>query len=374
MAVRGIWNGTPFGCSLNFSSSGSTTTLNSAGTWIACGFTVPEALTLNNARMCFGVKTGTIVAADVTASLYSTTATSGSTIFKPNALLDGPRNCDSAPTAVGFYSFSGFTYALSANTLYWIVIKNVHATPASNYPRVMYNTIKGHNYNYAAGNSTIYDQLTTDSGTTWTNSGRHQSLRVGFSNGDYYGCLFGSASFSTTAGGYGVYSTREEGMKFTTPANVALNVRGVGIAAGGFSGTPTGEPRIRLYTGSTPTLIATANCFRKPSGQYYPQVEWFDDVYTIDPETVVRITLGETTQSDTSSNYYRTNLIPLDTDSNSVGLLPYGACATYYNGTSWSDSSSNLIPAWLILDDQGEFTASGGGGGSVRFPRTLTGF
>jgi hypothetical protein len=58
-------------------------------------------------------------------------------------------------------------------------------------------------------------------------------------------------------------------------------------------------------------------------------------VQTIQPGTVVRVTLGETTQSDASGNRWNNREFTWDTDANSTILLPWeGTCVkTYFDGS-----------------------------------------
>jgi hypothetical protein len=178
--------------------------------------------------------------------------------------------------------------------------------------------------------------------------------------------------FVASAGvGDGVYSTRESGVKFTSPSNAVLRVNGLGFNAGPTVGSPTGSIRLGLWTGSTPVNAGyTANLTGKPGASSNICCAYFSSPIVILPGTVCRVTLAETAQIDSSSNYFLLQEISCDTDANSVILLPWnGTCQkTYFDGSNWTDSAlgTSLFGHALLLDTAQEFNP--GGGCSFPFP------
>lgn len=357
-----------FSANANPSSAGSFS-LSAAANWAAYAFVPDEARTLSAVRVFASSVTGTLGASDVTCDLYDSTGASGN----PGGTLETGKLPSATLTASGWYDFTGFTTAVSAGQQYWAVFKNANATPASNFPALQ--GVNSFLPAWLAGSSFNRESwgraTSTNSGTSWSQVTEFAGHRIAYADGSYDGAPVSATASSADL----VYSARESGVKFTTPANGALKVSGLAVAIAIKTGTPTGSPRLGLWTGSTPSNLAYTASLNAPSN-----TQWiyghFASTQTVQPGTVCRVTLGETAQSDTSSNAYKLQEVTWDTDANSLALTPFGGTLvkTYFDGTTWTDTAGKVFYFALLLDTGGEFGASGGGTGGVMGSRIFTGF
>jgi len=279
------------------------------------------------------------------------------------------------PAAGNWVTFSGFTTTLTAGTRYWIVFKNTSAAPATDYPTLRHgssSTLTTFS-NSSSAKWGWAKNSTTDSGATWPSSSVGTAgLFIGYSDGSYDGLAVSDIS-GGAAGTGGVYANRESGVVFTTPANAKLNVRGISFFVA-YAGTPTGSVRYRLYEGTT--LLATTSTMglaNLTSGSW--NALYFSSTQTLSPSTVYRAVLSETSQSDSSTNFYRVYEYTIKNDANAKAVLPFGGTLkqTYTadataNPPVFTDVDTKIVPFALILDTDGEFAASGGGGGLLTHP------
>ncbi len=313
----------------------------------------------------------TLAGSDITCDLYDNTGTNG----RAGSPIETGKLPSATITAAGWYTFTGFTTSLTTNTPYWLVFKNANATPASNNCtfRFATNLTLASGYlngiNQGGARLSWSEASSTNSGSTWSGNNTATCLRVGYSDSTYDGLPVSNVAAAASADR--VYSARESGVKFTSPANATLNVAGISMMLAAVTGTPTANPKYGLWFGSSPVNQGYTVSF--PNGpNNFSNVEaapgQFASNIQIPPSTIVRVTLAEDTQSDTSSNGYNLTEFTWDTDSNSVILLPWNGTATktYYNGSSWSDSAlgTSLFGHALLLDTAGEF----GGGAVVSSP------
>lgn len=266
--------------------------------------------------------------------------------------------------AVGWNQVTSLSQSLTKNKTYWILVRNVHATPSTN--NWVMNTY------YLGGPS-----LATGAGTTATSLSNllayhAPGIRLAFSDGSYWGCPLQSYDVDTTLG---VYSAREVGEQWTIA--YACTAIGMYFQGYGVTGTPTGNPRLRYYTGSTPTHVETiSDLYSGPQGSatfgwggsnvgtFYG---YFSGDVSISAGTVVNVTLGETTNSDTSSNRLDPAVHLWDSDSNSIALLPHSSKSIYYDGSSWTtNTSKQLLNCGLILKNGSAYTSGGGSTGVSR--------
>jgi hypothetical protein len=150
-----------------------------------------------------------------------------------------------------------------------------------------------------------------------------------------------------------------------------MNVKGVAFGVSK-TGTPTGNLRVRVYTdsGGTSTLVATSDVAIAPAnvltGSYWTNF-LFSSPVTFVGGTVYRVVLSESTQSDSSSNFYNYFFITVDSDANSLTLLPFGGTLTAAYCLATCTTTSNWVTTYdvplfaLLLDPTGEFSSSGGG-------------
>ena len=325
--------------------------LNSANAWAALGIR-GFGVALNKVKIYLAI-TGTLAASDVTIELYSADGTTG----KPASSVDGPVPCDAAPGTTNYHQWSGLTATLTDGAQYYAVVKNVNGSPTTNFPTVYIVRENIYPTRYGTSSAVGMNRMTTaDGGTTWTNAfAGVGGPRFEFAGGIYRGVpVYDVASGGTT---YGVYSTREAGMKFTSPANWVPNAKGLWIQVGTVTGTPTGNARLGLYVGSD-SPVYTADINRSAFGSGEIMGGFFSTSKSIPPSSVCRIVLGETTQSDGSTNRFNVYKYSVENDATSKSLLPRGGwVATYWNGSSWVDTDSDTIAGGILLDDGGEFQA-----------------
>jgi hypothetical protein len=259
--------------------------------------------------------------------------------------------------------------------MYWMVWKNANGTPATNL--VQFRTVVTLTPGQLGGTTVNrfgwHRATTVNSGSTFSSISQGSSIRIGYADGTYDGIPVSNAAAAGV--GDGVYSTRESGVKFSSPSNGVLKVAGLAMFVAFFSGTPSNAFRFGLWTGSTPSNLAYTQTVPKTalSAQQWIYA-YFSSTQTLQPGTVTRVTLA-TTGSDTSSNRYNNQEITVDTDSNSTSLLPWeGTCVkTYFDGSSWTDTAGSIFGHALLLDPAGEFGAGAGGGG-VMGSRIFTGY
>lgn len=345
--------------------------VNAAADWFALSFTPDSGRTLSAVRAFVSAVAGTLGASDITCDLYDSTGSLGA----PGASVEAGKVPSATITASGWYDFTGFTTALTAGLKYYAVFKNVNGTPASNNP-----TFRGIGLGTPTltlgGNSSRFGwtwATSTNSGGSWSQVGTQTGVRIAYADGTYDGLPVSNTAAAAVTDG--VYSTRESGVKFTTPPNGVLKVAGLAICMASRTGVPTGNVQLGLWSGSTPSLVAYTNPVPLAVATTAQWVyAYFSSTQTVQPGTVLRVTLAETAQSDTSATYYKNQEITWDTDVNSTALLPWeGACVkTYFDGSSWTDTSGSIFAHALLLDPAGEFGAgAGGSAGSVVGPSNV---
>lgn len=348
------WLGTP--------TTTATLVTNGAAIWGALSFVADSARTLSAARAYVSAVNGTLGASDITCSLYDSSGSSGS----PGSAIESGKLPSATITAAGWYNFTGFSTTLTAGQCYWLVFKNVNAGPAANNCtfRVVGAAAATHLFGGAFNSRFAWGSATTsNSGSSWFPTAGRSALRVAYADGTFDGA---PATTTAAAGvGDGVYASRESGVKFTSSSYAALRVTGLAFFAAAKTGSPTGQPRLGLWAGATPSLAAyTASAPATFAGTLWIYA-YFASVQVVEPGTVCRVTMGETAQSDASANRYGLQEVVWDTDSSSLALLPFGGtlCKTYFDGSSWSDTQGSLFPFALLLDSQEFQTPAGGGGG-----------
>lgn len=349
--------------------------MNAAGTWLAVAFVATESKTLNDVWAYCGATSGSPIGNDATCELYSDTSAG-----IPNASIDGPHASDlgGSGLTVSWLHFPSFTTALTAGTRYWLVFKNANATPATNY---WYLSVTSSSYNMSQSLQTSTQgwgwtfASTTNSGSTWAGTaGQNTSgTLLGFSDSTYDGLAHQTSA--TVGSTNSIYSAREGGVKFTTPSNARLNIRGVAFSMGK-SGTPTGNLQYRLYTGASPTGVAVATTGSlgaarlSTSGNFTGfYVLYFSSTVTVEPGTELRVVASETTQSDTSTNRYDWIEVTVKDDANARSALPFGGTlqktyTTDASGSSvtWTDTNTLILPFAILLDSVTPFAAQATGG------------
>lgn len=330
----------------------------------AYGFLAPETCTIDEVCVYVDSKSGSPGATDGVLAIYSDAS------GQPNSSLSSG-TFDPGTTG---YKCSTQSQAVVAGTQYWFHITNANGTPGTNY----FSIWQGPQGIVPGGTSTDVQNLgssmcrSTDNGATWSAINRVSaaSYRVHCSNGRYFG--FPMQGDDTPSNPIAVadriYSTNEVGNKFTTPAGATMNLRCASFRMQKVAGTPTGFPRIRIYTGTTLTdttsSAAVVTTFNNVAGYKL----CFSSAVALAPSTTYRVVLGETTQSDTSSNAYGPHRIDWHNTSASLALKPFNGtlsktvCASSCSGGTWTDTTTSFYLMKLWLDSGNEFGATASGG------------
>lgn len=347
------------------SNPASTTTvlgLTAAATWLALGFVPDAGKTLNAVRVFLNTVTGSLAASDLTCDIFSDT--SGA----PNVSLASSATVTPAAASATWIDFTGFSLALTAGVQYWIVLKNVNATPASNSPSYKYGATGAGTGLLLGGTSTIYGWVkthSTNSGGAWgTTVYNTLGYRLAYSDGSFAGEPI--SAITGTVAANAVFTTREIGAVLVVPPGVTWNVRGA-VFPVNRTGTPGGSLRYRLYNNTTllatsysiavGNVVTTAVCW---------MAAYFAADQVIPAGTTLRIAIGTTTGGD-GSNCYRTLESTVNNDANSKALFAFGNSGnptgavkkTLFDGSTWTDTDTLLTPFALILDSDGEYVRSG---------------
>ena len=196
--------------------------LNSATQWIGFSFCPEYATSLNEVRVFCKAVAGTI-GSSVTCYIYadSGSGTPATTVLASSATM---RAGWAANTWVDFI---GFSLALTAGSLYWIVLKNGNGTPTTNYPSVAYgpadsipSLAAGISGGFPTWGSSLY------SGSWTANVNGYSCLRLKYSDGNYDGLPLQAAISLQGVNGAAT------GVKFTMPSNSGISYNVVGVALG----------------------------------------------------------------------------------------------------------------------------------------------
>jgi hypothetical protein len=353
-----------------------------SATWLAYGFVPDQSKSINQFSARASAVAGTLAATDVQCDIYSDSAG-----VPGSSLVSSTNIGGTAPTAATWVRWSLTNTALTAGTQYWAVIRNANATPTTNSATFSYTASGGAPFwfgGYANG-SAQYGWMTktsTYSGGTWSNGGLDGGAhRIGWSDGTYSGFPIQSCAQSSTSQQAFGTGSNQIGVRFTVPAGVTLNCRGI-AAYVLKSGSPTGNLVGNLWTGSsTATLVASTHSgpsdipneiFGQSSFKCWMPL-FFSSAVALAAGTVVRATLSNTA-ADSAANSFGVVQYTMDSDANSTPLLPLSATFQGTLGASitagntvgstatFTDQGSTpiIVPMGLLLDTAGEFGASGG--------------
>jgi hypothetical protein len=329
-----------------------TTLFNAATTRLLLGFIPLTTKTVSKVKFFVSATSGT-PGANFSCDLVSFAAGAHAGTTGPNATLETKTG---TPVSGAWLELTGFTTSVTGGVQYGFVIRNTHATPAANNFSVRHVA----NLDPSLQGTTIgwFRRTSTDSGSTYgSQANQLAGFRIEFSDGTFLGVPISNAA--ATAVGDGVYSARESGVLFTTPANTKLVVKGIGCRIS-ITGTPTGNPRFILYRGTT--LVDTT--LSVPQWQSTTAINgYFASPITLDTSTQYRMVLGETTQSDASGNRFGVSVeYTVENDANSKAMLPFGGMTkTYWDGSTWTDTDTSALAMWLSLDTDTEFAATSSG-------------
>jgi hypothetical protein len=246
----------------------------------------------------------------------------------------------------------------------------MNAVPASNY--AAFQTLAQYTWPVAiglSGSATIANGWSVvwsaDAGATWGSGPGFSAIRLEYAGSLFEGIPIQNIAIETTNM---VYAAREVGDVFTTPANAIWNVRGACMWMTTKAGTPTGNARVRLYDGVTllATTVSTWPAGAAANGWY---CGYFSANQVVAGGSTLRVVLSETTQSDTSSNAYRTHQYTIENNADSKALMPFGGTLqmTYTTDSTaspvvFTETATKIVPFALLLNTDGEFAATSGGG------------
>lgn len=357
-----------------YGSSMGTQSLNTATTWVAFSWVEVEGKTVDKIQIFETARAGTVNASDVTLTVYGDNAgvpdSGGSAVISATA-------CSTAPAANTVLEFDVSNTALTAGTRYHAVIKNNAGTPASNNITLLTAGVTGGTFNNFGGAGSLATawgwgvQRTTD-GSSWIALAHAVTcMRIEYSDGSYQGYLYGASGSGVNLD---VYASREVGIYFTVPANMVIPVAGL-VFKVQKGGTPTGTLQYRLYTGASPTLqrttlsgIGVGNVSTSTS-----QIPlYFSSIYTLQGGDIVRCVVSETTQSDSSSDYYRTRGFTIPSGAAYRELAPFGLRQTLSTdgGASFAETDTVQPECALLFDAGFTYPSPGGGGGAAQLVNT----
>lgn len=333
--------------------------LTAAGTWGSIGFQATASRTLSEIHVSIASVSGTLATADLRLALYSDSA------GKPGTLIE-ERDSAGAPAA-GWNSITGYTSAVTAGTTYWIVYRNMDATPASNNFTITRRTTSisglGNPNSATAGTQGAWMAASsTDGGSAWTRASGIVPIVLVWSDGTKEGFPIISSETTTCQ----IYQTRECGIHFRTGA---AGVRLSGAAAiMNRNASPTGSARYRIYegTGNVRTLLATSFVSANVTSSTVSHTAmWFPAPVVLKPLTWYTLVLSETTQSDTASN--RFNLSAYNLRSDHAALFGPGLSAAPImslstdGGATWTDTANAYPHIAGILDATRPVVITSGG-------------
>jgi hypothetical protein len=344
----------------------STLAINAAANWAAFSFIAQSSAKISKCRFFFTAKNGTLSAGDITCDLYS--SASG----VPNASLESRNTTTAAYAGSAWNEFTGFTTTLVAGTMYWLVLKNVNGTPATN--NVTVGNVNGLDAITAGGTYGFGRNNSTNSGGSWPNA-RAQvgGVRVDLNDGTY----LGFPASNSAASGNLVYATRELGAQFVTPSAGVLRVAGLAALVTNKVGTPAGNVRLGLWSGASPANLDYTNDI--PNTDALASLGgWVcgllkNGVQVIQPGTTLTVTLADQSgNSDSAANCWKGTELTVDSDSHSLAQIPWSMQEAYYNGSAWSLTNTLIVPFGLILDTAAGELGAGGGTNVFCSPRRIT--
>jgi hypothetical protein len=317
--------GTPFIAGTAAANQSATT--NAATNWVGITHTFATSQTVNKIFVMVDSVTGTLNAGDLSIDIFTDTNS------LPSASAGAGCNSTTVttvPTGALFVEWTGLTCAVSAAP-YHLVIKNLNGTPAANFFTIRYSAAEsGYPSVYSSGNTTSFSPgrllTSTNSGSAWTTT--TNSASIAYYRVESSGGIFSGVPVNSQGGDASniVYSAREVGSVATSPS-AGLKVHGIWLPIFK-SGTPTGNARAAIYTGSSGTLtnLGYTNLVLAPgalSTANRPQNLRYNSPVTVPANSTFRVVLAESAQSDTSSNSYRTQRVTLHNEANSLALMPF---------------------------------------------------
>lgn len=330
--------------------------------WLFCVWVPLHNGTISKIRVYASAVAGTLGASDLVCDIYSVSA------GVPNTSLQSSSTVTATPTGAAWVEFTGFSVAVTPGTPYAVVLRNADPTPTTN--SITYRYLSNGNVNISSTTAPpvgqTYIGTSTNSGSSWSISSNVLYVVIDYGGSVYEG--FAASATSTVT----VYSSREAGIMYVLPQGVNV----VGVSALVYkTGSPTGNLRYRIYTGSgaSPTLVGTtgtlapADVNTSSSGS---KPLYFSSPITLMAGTTIRIVVSETAQSDASGQNYTLSHLTLDTMNVWYPLtsVPKRTLSTD-GGATFSETNNSMPQITLLLDAEDPFPAPADVPAGTRFNR-----
>ena len=285
-------------------------------------------------------------------------------------IVDATATVTTTPTGALWVEWTGLTKSLTGGTQYHGILRNMNAVPASNY--ATFQTLAQYTWPVAVGGGAAATASgwsvtwSADAGATWGSGGGISAIRLEYAGSLYEGIPIQNIAAETTNM---VYAARGVGDVFITPLNATWYVRCACMWMTTKAGTPTGNAQISLYNGVTLLATTTSTWPAGAVGAYGWYCGYFSADQTVAGGSTLRVVLNETTQADTSSNAYRVHQYTVENTAGSLALMPFGGTLqmTYTTDTTaspvvFTETATKIVPFALLLNTDGEFAATSGGG------------
>jgi hypothetical protein len=345
-----------------------TLALSAATTRLALSFVCTQSGTLNKVMAYATAVAGSLVGGDLGCDIYSDNPAVG-----PNAVVTGGTSTTvtATPTGAAWVEFTGLSAEITAGVQYWVVLRNLAAVPATNYPT--FGFVSGLPVEVVGGHAFTpgwHKRQSTDGGVTWATSPAfgNSSLRLEFAGGLFGGFPYETTAAANTALIERIYADRKAGVSILTPSGPTINVISAQFLV--LRGTnPTFGLQCQIYQGTS--LVATSlevdKALLVSSSSYFYRFV-FPSAVALSPGVAYRFVLCEPTGTDNTGSYYAVHKFVVQNSAASKALTPFGGSKfTYWDGTAWTDTDTAFVPVRLGLNPGAEFTvaeASGGGSGS----------
>lgn len=349
--------------------------LNSANNLWAQSFILPlTGKTLSKVQFYVNSVTGTLGASSVVAGLYSSNGS-------PNTLIESRNTVTTTPTGATYCEVTGFTgtSALTAGTVYWIVISNADGTPASNYWQMIYQAGGGNLTPWWTGTgvgvNNLLTKTSTNAGSTWGSSVSNTChIRLEFSDGSFWG--FPVGGWNIAGASSRAYSTFELGAKITCQATGYIDgfMTAVGRTLNAQAGKCYG--RIRINNGS-PTQSDNYVTSTQITGNHFVTF-YFSTPQLITAGDTLYFTIRDD-NAETSSLYsYGGTYCTVANNAASQALMPFNGTLKHIttndntaNPVVWTEVNSGyaITPLVLLYNNDTPFVGGGGAGYAKQIKR-----
>lgn len=326
---------------------------------MALSYIAYEAKTVTSLNCIIAAITGSPVIGDLVCDIYSDNAGLG-----PNTLISSSSATTGSFTVGGTIAFT-LSQALTAGTIYWFVLRNTNGTPATNNASIrMTNSflLMSHLQLGSSAALPFCKRGTTDSGSTWTASSVAGvgCMRWDFSDGSSDG--FPVSSTGNPGSTNRAYAAGELGVRFRTPQNATVRVRGVVMPVSKAGAGPASGVCVKLYSGTTllGTSYTVANALVSSSTTSIPFL--FADPVVLQPNTQHYLVFASPSADGTSTNAWTTIEISyMDNSAATLSCFPLETVWARFDGSSWTVDDTKFIPYLFSLDADQDFEAGSGG-------------